>query len=82
LQISPSLHHISLNNENYFIIQSGSGKWQLEKNNILTINKSGIKLMVTTGDSAGLYSVYVYYEVTKERIEAQVQVYKPLEVQE
>ncbi len=38
--------------------------------------------MVTTGDSAGLYSVYVYYEVTKERIEAQVQVYKPLEVQE
>ena len=36
--------------------------------------------MVTTGDSAGLYSVYVHDEVTKERIEGQF--YKPLEVQE
>jgi len=54
----------------------------VEDNKVLTITKSGMKLLITTGNSAGSYSVRVHDKVTKEQVEAQVRIYKPLEVRE
>ena len=54
----------------------------MEDNKVLTITKSGMKLLITTGNSAGSYSVRVHDKVTKEQVEAQVRIYKPLEVRE
>jgi hypothetical protein len=82
LQITPNVRNIPTNNKGYFRVQGGSGKWQVEDNEVLTITKSGMKLLITTGNSAGSYSVRVHDKVTKEQVEAQVRIYKPLEVQE
>jgi len=82
LQITPNVRNIPTNNNGYFRVQGGSGKWQVEDNEVLTITKSGMKLLITTGNSAGSYSVRVHDKVTKEQVEAQVRIYKPLEVRE
>ncbi len=82
LTITPSIRHLPLNGETRFRIQGGSGQWQIEPHQTLTITKQddNITFNIKAGSTAGLHTIQIHDQITHEHIQAQIHIYAPLDV--
>jgi len=74
--------NIFLNGETRFRIQGGSGQWQIEPHQTLTITKQddNITFNIKADSTAGLHTIQIHDQITHEHIQAQIHIYAPLDV--